>query len=95
VCSSDLWSKSHKNKSTIEEYLTKFNPEDYWIYKRTGKQKLVSIEELMDMEYSSYVFFHKSTYNPDYIQQWIDFITVQFIVKPLPPFPPTKIIVRR
>jgi hypothetical protein len=90
-----FYNSTRHNLKPLKYWLEEFKVEDYWIYKATGKQKLVSIEELKEFKYSGYIFFHKSKYIPENMQQWIDFITVQFMDKPTPPFPPTKIIVRR
>jgi hypothetical protein len=90
--------KTNSDGYDIEDILQKINHEAYWIYKYSNKQKQVSIEEMKEFEYAGYIFFHKSKYNPDYINHWITHINRlmhTYMVKPLPPFPPTKIIVRK
>jgi hypothetical protein len=82
--------KARKMKKlyTLDELLEKFNPEDYWIYKASNKQKLVTTEEMKEFENAGYIFFHKSKYNPDYINHWITHINRlmhTYMAKPTPP----------
>lgn len=78
-----------KSNKKLEYYLNQFNIDDYWIFKSTRRQSLVSKEELYDFKYSCYIFFKKDKYNKEDILKWIDF-TYQFggiyyLIKPTPP----------
>jgi hypothetical protein len=79
-------------------YLEQFNIEDYWIYKCSNKQKLVSIEEFMKFEYAGYIFYKKELYKTEHIDLWINTITRlihSYLSKPTPPFSPNKIIIKK
>ena len=81
-------------------WLDMFNIDNYWIYKMTSKQRLVSIEDLMDFKYAGYIFFNKEKYNKDYINKWLDYYyqyidEIKILSKPLPPFSPNKIIIKK
>jgi hypothetical protein len=84
---------------SLDFYLKQFNIDDYWIYKYSNKQKLVSIEEFMKFEYAGYIFFRKELYDKEHIELWVlkfnNFTGIQFLHKPLPPFSPTKIIIKK
>ena len=73
----------------LEYFINQFNPEDYWIYKATRNQVLVSTQELLDFKYSVYVLFRKDIYNSNEINDWIRFVgsleTFMYLVKPFPP----------
>ena len=88
-----------KSKIYLNYYLEQFNIDDYWIYKATRHQKIVSIEEFMDFTYANYVFYKKEKYDKEHIDSWIkyiiDFGGIMFLVKPLPPFSPNKIIIKK
>lgn len=81
-----------KSTKSLDFYLEKFNPDDYWIYKTTNKQGLVTIEELKDFKYSAYTFFNKSLYDKEYIDYWIEWMKsiggIKYLHRPLPPFKP-------
>ena len=77
-----------KSKYKLENFLTLFNEDDYWIYKYTKRQKLVG-PEWKDFKYCGYIFFNKDLYDKDHINKWIDFFPKNFglmyLIKPLPP----------
>ncbi len=85
----------------LDHFLKQFNPDDYWIYKTTDKQRLVIKEDLIQFKYSCYTFFKKDLYDRSIIDMWIDWLKnndlmIKFIVKPLPPFKPSdKIEIRK
>jgi hypothetical protein len=93
-----LWDKKN-NKRFLDYYLDQFNIDDYWIYKRSGKQRLVDKEEMLSFKNVGYIFFKKEKYNKEHIDEWIgyfnDFGGIQFLDKPLPPFSPQKIIIKK
>jgi len=80
-----------RSKLYLKDYLVQFIPEEYWILKSTDKFKFVSVEEIKEFKYASYVFFKKELYSKKYIQEWLDFIYVDleikiyFLIKPFPP----------
>ena len=82
----------------LKDYLPLFNPEDYYILKATGSQREVSIEDLLDFKYSSYILFKKDKYDKKHIENWLEFLKsiggIMFLSKPLPPFSPNKIIIK-
>ena len=88
-----------KSNTNINYYLDQFNIDDYWIYKRTRHQKIVSIKEFMDFNYGGYIFFRKDLYDKNIINKWLEYIIdfggIQFLDKPLPPFDPNKIIIKK
>jgi hypothetical protein len=90
-----------KSNKKLEDYLNKFNPDDYWIYKSSNKQREVTYEEFLEFKYSGYIFFKKDIYNKENIDLWIDFLYkfgnggTQYLNKPLPPFNPNKIIIKK
>jgi hypothetical protein len=73
----------------LDHHLNLFDPEDYWIYKLTSKQRLVTIEQLYEFNYSGYIFFRKTTYDNEYIMEWLRLITpingMNYLTKPFPP----------
>ena len=76
-----------------------FNPNNYWIYKATNYQRLVSYEDVLEFKYACYMFFKKDLYDKEHIDKWIKYINelggIQYLVKPFPPFDPEeKIIIR-
>jgi len=83
----------------LNYYLDLFNIEDYWIYKYTRHQKLVSIEKFMKFESAGYILYKKEKYNKEIIDKWLEYIIdfggIQFSIKPLPPFSPKKIIIKK
>jgi len=83
-----------RHNMTLEEHLTKFNHNDYHIIKASGKQKVVTYDELLEFKYSGYIFFKKSLYNVENILEWCNLFSFQYLVKPVPPFSPSKIIIK-
>ena len=83
-------------RKPLQFYLDKFNIDDYIVYKSTGKQRIVDIKK---ENYSGYIFFIKSKYKKENIDIWIDFFNgfggIQYLSKPLPPFDPNKIIIKK
>ncbi len=79
---------SNRSNYKINHFLT-FNKDDYYIYKRTGKQKEVSYDKFLEFEYNGYIFFRKDLYSNIEINKWIDFlysfISISFLDKPFPP----------
>ena len=86
------------SKRKLSDYLLLFNIGDYYIFKSTSKQRQVSIEEFLEFKYASYTFFKKDLYDKKYIEMWLEYIynvdEIKFIIKPLPPFSPNKIIIK-
>ncbi len=86
----------------LDHFLKQFNPDDYWIYKTTNKQRLVNKEDIIEFKYSGYTFFKKDLYDKEHIDMWIDWLhsvsksDFYYIVRPLPPFKPLdKIEIRK
>ena len=88
---------SIRSKYKLDYYLEQFNFDDYYCYKATRHQQLITYEELLDFRYSAYVFFKKELYNKEHIDLWIEFIInnggLMYLVKPLPAFNPYKKII--
>lgn len=86
------------NKYLID-FLPLFNFMDYWCYKSSGHQRLVTYDDLLEFKYSDYIFFKKERYSKEHIDLWITWMKsiggIQFLHRPLPPFDPTKIIIRK
>jgi hypothetical protein len=82
----------------VKDYIDLFNFDDYWCYKVTRHQRLVTKEEFLDFKNSGYEFFKKELYDSNKIDEWIDWMKsmggIQFLVKPTPPFSPNKVIIR-
>jgi len=83
-------------------WLKQFNIEDYWIYKMTNKQKLVSIEDVIKFNNAGYIFFNKDKYKKEHIENWlVNFYYkagrsgISYMNKPTPPFSPQKIIIKK
>lgn len=83
----------------LKDFIDRFNFDDYWCFKTTDKQRLVSYLEFLEFGNSRYTFFRKDLYNIDWIIEWIDWFKnlggVKFLSCPTPPFPPQKIIIRK
>ena len=83
----------------LKDFIDKFNFDDYWCFKTTNIQKLVNYEEFLEFKYASYTFFKKDLYDVNRILEWVEWFKdlggVQYLVKPTPPFPPQKIIIRK
>jgi hypothetical protein len=79
----------------LKDFVDKFNFDDYFCYKQTDKQRLVTEAEFLEFKYSGYTFFKKDLYDKEYIQLWIDWMKtiggVKFLDKPVPPFHPSFI----
>jgi hypothetical protein len=90
---------SRRDVRNLNDYLPLFNFDDYWCFKATGKQRLVSYEEFLEFKYAGYIFFKKDLYDLDHIQNWVNWMNgiggIMFLVKPLPPFSPEKIIIKK
>jgi hypothetical protein len=73
----------------LDYYLKQFNIEDYWIYKSTGKQRQVSIEDLYEFKSAQYILFKKDKYDYKEIDESLKLIweklTFMYLDKPLPP----------
>ena len=79
-----------KSNKCLEEYLLKFNINDYWILKCSNRFRIVSEEEFLTFKYCSYTFLKKEIYDKVYIEEWLNFMTVNnimimFLNKPFPP----------
>jgi Uma2 family endonuclease len=88
---SDYFRLNHLRTSNkkLDYYLKQFNIEDYWIYKSARKQYKVTIQDLYDFNYSSYIFFKKDKYDYKEIDESLKLIweklTFMYLDKPLPP----------
>ena len=84
-----------KSNKKLEDYLKKFNYNDYWVLKSSNRQRFVSYEDMLEFKYACYVFFKKSIYDIDKIIEWVDYLNdfggMQYLNKPTPPFNPKKI----
>tara|TARA_R110002050_G_scaffold74369_3_gene159585 strand:+ start:1014 stop:1373 length:360 start_codon:yes stop_codon:yes gene_type:complete len=83
---SKIW--FNRSKVTFEEWVD-FDEEDYNIYKLTGRQRYIG-NEWRDFEYAGYIFFKKSLYDKEHIEQWLlkikDLnINILYLGKPFPP----------
>lgn len=81
---------SRNSKLYLDFYLKQFKIEDYWIIKSTNKLRIVSIENFLEFKYSGYILFKKSIYKKEWIESWIDFISInnieiKFLHKQFPP----------
>ena len=80
------------------DFINLFNFDDYWCYKVTNKQRLVTQEEFLEFKYSGYMFFKKELYDTDTIDEWVNWMIgmggIQYLTKPVPPFSPNKVIIR-
>jgi hypothetical protein len=92
-------SNASKSNKSLSYYLDQINPNDYWIYKRSNAQKLVTLEELLEFKWVGYILFKKSVYNIEEIETWIRYMNknfhIQFLDRPFPPFHPKKIIIKK
>jgi hypothetical protein len=103
-CITSKWFKliySRKETKTLQDHLDKFNIEEYFIYKVTNRQRQVSIEDLYEFKYGGYILFKKDIFDKEYIDIWIEYLNqdklrgIQYLSKPLPPFNPSKIIIKQ
>jgi len=83
----------------LKDFIDKFNFDDYWCFKSTRHQNIINYEDFLEFKYSSYTFFKKDLYDVNRILEWVEWFKdlggVQYLVKPTPPFPPQKIIIRK
>lgn len=90
---------SRRSKNKLDYYLPLFNFDDYWCFKSSRKQRLISYDEFIEFKYSGYTFFRKDLYDLNHIQYWINWMNsfggIQFLSIPLPPFIPQKIIIKK
>ena len=86
------------SKRKLSDYLLLFNIEEYFIFKATSKQRLVSIKEFLEFKYCGYILFKKDKYDKKHIENWLELLKsiggIMFLSKPLPPFSPNKIIIK-
>ena len=73
----------------LDDYLTTINMNEYNIYKSTGRQRAVDIEDVINFKYSGYIFFSKEIYKKEDIEKWLLKIkelgiTVMYLSKPFP-----------
>ena len=92
--------RSRRSGLYLKDLMDKFNFDDYWCFKCTNIQKLVSYEEFLEFKYSGYILFKKDLYNVDGIMEWVEWNRVNvnriyYLNCPTPPFPPQKIIIRK
>lgn len=96
-----IWAKrgDDKRKKTLQEYIKDVDLDEYWIYKQSGKQKLVDKENLYQFSYAGYTLFRKCKYNKDHINIWIEYFNnfggLPYMTRPLPPFDPNKIVIKK
>jgi hypothetical protein len=86
---------SRRSKNKLNQYLTQFNFSDYWCFKSTNYQRLITeYSDLLNFNYARYIFFRKELYNIDYMLFWTKYLKdiggIQFFDKPFPPFDPYK-----
>jgi hypothetical protein len=89
----------HSTRSNLylKDFVDKFNFNDYWCYKTTAKQRLVTEAEFLEFKHAGYTFFKKDLYDKEHTQLWIDWIKttisgrMQYMAKPVPPFHPSFI----
>lgn len=86
---------NRKSKNKLNHFLTQFNFNDYWCFKHTGHQRLITeYSDLLNFDYAGYIFFRKELYNIDYMLFWIKYMKeiggIQYLDRPFPPFDPYK-----
>jgi len=90
---------SRRSNLTSDYFLKQFNFNDYHCFKSTGHQREMSYEDFLEFKYAVYIFFKKELYDKDHILKWIGWIKnigrIQYLHKPLPPFNPEKIIIKK
>lgn len=86
-------------KTKLSDYIALFKVDEYHIYKMSGNQYEVSYEDFLKYKHSGYIFFKKELYNKLHINNWIKYLIsiggIKYITKPLPPFNPEKIIIKK
>ena len=84
----------NKSSTPIEYYLDQLNLDEWYIYKKTNKFKIVNTEELLEFKYAGYIFFNKKIYNYAEIDEWTEFYHEElkfgacgssYLSKPFPP----------
>ena len=80
------WIKRQRN---LDDVIKEINFDNYFIYKKTGKQKEVTKEDFLKFNYSGYIFFNKTIYDKKELQQSLEYlwslgITIIYLNKPLP-----------
>lgn len=97
----DYFKLIHSRRSNLylKDFIDKFNFDDYWCFKTTDKQRICNYEDFLEFKYSGYTFFRKDLYDVNRILEWIDWFRdlggIKYLVRPTPPFPPQKIIIRK
>jgi hypothetical protein len=90
---------ARKSNKYLEDFLALFNFDDYWNYKGSRHQVIVTYGELLEFKYSRYIFFKKDLYDKEYIDMWLYHLKltggIQFLDKPFPPYHPNKIIIKK
>lgn len=82
-------------KYDLDFFINRINFDDYYIFKSSNRQRQVSVEDFKEFKYSGYIFFKKDLFNPESIMEWADSdFMVHYLSRPVPPFPPSKIIYR-
>jgi hypothetical protein len=79
----------------LKDFVDKFNFDDYFCYKTSNLQRLVSETEFLQFKHSGYIFFKKNLYSKEHTQLWIDWMKtiggIQYLTRPVPPFNPSFI----
>lgn len=90
---------SRRSNLFLSDFVHQFDFENYWCFKATNHQRLVSKENFLNFKYAGYVFFEKDLYDVNNILEWIDWLKVNggggYLVKPTPPFNPNKITIKK
>jgi hypothetical protein len=90
---------SRRSNKTLKDFTPLFNFNDYWCFKSTRHQRLVDEAEFLEFKHACYVFLKKEKYDLNHILNWVQFMVglggIQYLAKPLPPFDPNKIIIRK
>ena len=87
-----------KSKLYLKDFIDKFNFDEYYCFKASRIQRLITdYQEFLDFKYSSYIFFKKELYDLEHFNFWLEYMKtiggIKFLVKPLPPFNPYKKII--
>jgi hypothetical protein len=94
---------SRRSNKYLSDFLPLFNFDDYWCYKITNRQRQVTYKEFLEFKYSGYILFKKDIYQIFHMDMWIENLKIfsgrsgciQFLSKPVPPYHPTKIIIKK
>ena len=88
-----------QSNKKLTDFLPLFNFDDYWCYKTTDRFREVDYQDFINFKYGGYTFFRKDLYKKEDLDRWNEYITglggIKYLVKPTPPFPPEKIIIRK